>query len=334
PVLTQGTKDLTDFFRSMDGTGAGEKIGAFAMELKGLAGAFADLGGALKPVAESFGNFFSMEIEGYTAGIHGLATAIRTVPAAIASHESGAEANQQSLNADLGRGAPGSVSPTPGASSAPADIDAAIAAAAAKYSIPSSLLRAVGQQETNLGTSSLYDPLSGLSRTPGNAGHGIFQLDPASGASQADLDKAASDVGFAADRAAKQLATALKATGGNITAALATYNAGGLTERGLHYAQAVEARIPGYNPADTNVADKQRIGGAKTDPFAVELTADREKEERDRLAGVATWRADYEAALDSLIAKEKDLAGTAKAGSADQLRATKDLASTERELIS
>lgn len=82
-------------------------------------------------------------------------------------------------------------------------------------------------QETGLGTSAVYDPQTGTSRVAGNHGHGLWQLDPASGASAQDLARAAKDPSFAADRAAQMLSGYLKQHGGNTRAALDAYNGGG-----------------------------------------------------------------------------------------------------------
>lgn len=127
------------------------------------------------------------------------------------------------------------------------NIEQIIQDAARKHGIDPNILRAVGEQETGLGTSSVYDPATGLSRTKGNAGHGIWQLDPASGASKEVLDRAAKDPAFAADYAAGMLANAIKANGGNVQAALASYNAGTPNSHiGQAYAQQVLARIPDF----------------------------------------------------------------------------------------
>ncbi len=124
------------------------------------------------------------------------------------------------------------------------DIRALVTQAAKKWGVPPDVLLAIGEQESGLGTSAAYDPKTGLSRTPGNAGHGIFQLDPASGASQADLFRAAHDPAFAADRAAEMLSHRLHSTNGNMRDALAAYNAGGVNPAGLAYADSVLGRIP------------------------------------------------------------------------------------------
>lgn len=119
------------------------------------------------------------------------------------------------------------------------DLTAIINSAARRHGIDPEILRAVGMQETGLGTSSVYDPVHGTSRTPGNLGHGIWQLDPASGASQADLMRAAKDPAFAADRAASMLSGYIKQHNGDLRAALEAYNGGG-----KGYADSVLAYMP------------------------------------------------------------------------------------------
>lgn len=107
------------------------------------------------------------------------------------------------------------------------DLNAIIQAAARRHGISPELLRAVGMQETGLGTSAVYDPVHGTSRTKGNLGHGIWQLDPASGASEEELARAAKDPAFAADRAASMLSDFIKRNNGDVRAGLEAYNGGG-----------------------------------------------------------------------------------------------------------
>lgn len=140
----------------------------------------------------------------------------------------------------------------PSAARASTDVDpqiqAAVQAAAAKHHVDPALLLAIGEQETGLGKSSVYDPIRGVSRTPGNAGHGIWQLDPASGASASDLERASHDVFFAADKAAEMMANNLQAHKGNVAHAVASYNAGSPTPTGMNYAQQVLANVEKWNP--------------------------------------------------------------------------------------
>lgn len=128
------------------------------------------------------------------------------------------------------------------------DYDQIIANATKGTKLDPQLLRAVGDQESGLGSSGLYDAKTGLSKTAGNQGHGIFQSDPASGASQADLDRAAKDPAFAAQLASKQLNENLGRYG-NTRDALAAYNAGDPhSKQGQAYADAVLARFHKLDP--------------------------------------------------------------------------------------
>lgn len=135
-------------------------------------------------------------------------------------------------------------------------LDQDIEQAAKANGIDPAVLRAVGQQETGLGTSQAYNARTGLSRMPGNAGHGIFQLDPASGASADELRRVAADPSYAAQVAAKMLKRNLDASGGDVRKALAMYNAGSAdSAAGQQYAQAVLARMP--TPASSGPAGRQ-----------------------------------------------------------------------------
>ena len=136
--------------------------------------------------------------------------------------------------------------PKPVATATPHTYDAVIQQASAKYKISSDILRAVGMQESGLGKG--LTP-QGLSPTPGNAGHGVWQLDPASGASASDLAKAASDPAFAASYAGRMLSRNLAATHGDLRGALSMYNAGSATSKvGLQYADQVLGRMRSLDP--------------------------------------------------------------------------------------
>jgi hypothetical protein len=148
--------------------------------------------------------------------------------------------------------------PTPSARRTPpvrvsTTYDKDIIAAAQRHHIDPNLLRLVGYQETQLGTSAMYDPKTGLSRMRGNAGHGIWQLDPASGASQQDLDRAARDPAFAADYAAKMISNLLHEYGGNVREALRHYGPGGV---GYAYADSVLGRAL-YPALQSALVDRQ-----------------------------------------------------------------------------
>ena len=112
--------------------------------------------------------------------------------------------------------------------------------AGTEFGVSPDLLRLVGMQESGLGRGLTRD---GRSPDPSNAGHGVFQLDPASGASPALLAKVAKDPAFASRVAAAMLKRNLEATNGNVRAALAMYNAGSATSpKGLAYADQVLSR--------------------------------------------------------------------------------------------
>jgi len=239
----------------------------------------------------------------------------------------------------------------------PGDVRSAIASAANAYAstagIPAAqlaaIITAVGDQETGLGKSSVYDAHTGLSRTPGNAGHGIWQLDPASNASQADLDRAATDVGFAANKAASMLADSLKRSGGNVTAALAAYNAGGMNAAGLAYARQVESRMgptnlaAGSNAAPSD-ADLRAIKGAAGfgSTASKDLNALKDQYFKEQQAGLPDARMDYESALKTIIsdntktmqervAAEQRYASLVKQDEADTKRAASEATKEERE---
>lgn len=128
------------------------------------------------------------------------------------------------------------------------DYDQIIADATKNTKLDPQLLRAVGDQESGLGHSASYDPTTGLSKTPGNQGHGIFQADPASGTSKEDLARAAKDPQFAAQLASKMLSSNLGKYG-NTRDALAAYNAGDPhSKKGQEYADAVLARFHKLDP--------------------------------------------------------------------------------------
>lgn len=156
-------------------------------------------------------------------------------------------------------GAPAPTVPTTIAT--PHQYDSIIRDAAKKHGVDERLLRALGLQESGLGTGSNYDPKTGKDRDK-NPGRGLFQLDPSSGASQADLNRAGTDPVFAADRAASILARNLHITHGNEREALAMYNAGiGTSPPGLTYADQVIEKSkhlddPNYLP--TQIQNLQR----------------------------------------------------------------------------
>ena len=110
------------------------------------------------------------------------------------------------------------------------DILSAIAASSATYAPGSGLsakqiatyVTAIGQQETNLGNSSNYNAATGRDRD-GNQGRGVFQLDPASGASSALLDRVSTNVQAAADEATKMFVAGLKNNNGSILASIEAY---------------------------------------------------------------------------------------------------------------
>lgn len=140
----------------------------------------------------------------------------------------------------------------------PSNLDSIISEAAQRHGIKPSDLRAVGDAESGLGKSSAYDPVTGRSRTAGNQGRGIFQLDPASGASQADLDRAATDPAFAADYAARMLAERFRAHPNDPISAFASYNGAGPAARS--YGERV-AMAAGYAPAHPRMQMTREVGG-------------------------------------------------------------------------
>jgi hypothetical protein len=160
------------------------------------------------------------------------------------------------VDAPPGMGSQGAAAPNPIAT--PHTYDDPISQAAKKHGIDINLLRAVGMQETGLGGASNFDPKTGLDKD-GNPGHGLFQLDPASGASRETLDRAAKDPKFAADYAAGMMSNLLKKYGGNERKALAAYNAGNpASSAGQTYADSVlhfmgsmdSAQLPADAPVD------------------------------------------------------------------------------------
>jgi hypothetical protein len=140
-------------------------------------------------------------------------------------------------------------SATPQPQATPHDYDAQIKIAAGKHGLDTSVLRALGMQETGLGHGGGFNPKTGTDTDPHNAGHGIFQLDPASGATGQDLARAAADPEFAADYAAKTMQNNLRATHGDLRGALAMYNSGSPTSQvGLKYADQVMGRMQNLDP--------------------------------------------------------------------------------------
>ena len=118
--------------------------------------------------------------------------------------------------------------------------EAVVTKAANEFGIPAAVLHAVGMQESGGGTTLTPD---GHSPDPKNAGHGWFQLDPASGAPPDVLARAAKDPVYAARVAANQLKQ-LYAQWGSWPAAIAAYNAGNpQNPQGQAYAQQVIGRI-------------------------------------------------------------------------------------------
>jgi len=349
PVLTEATKQVDHFVRSIDGKELGRAFVAslreIAKEAREAYGALAVLNGGLNDLNKDSATAGRSLHDAVGQYFHNHPVANDPLTSAML-RANGAAAASFNERGGGGFGVPQSLGASIGG-----NLDAAINAAAAKYGISAALLRAVGQQESGLGRAAGYDQATGLSRTPGNAGHGVFQLDPASGATPAELSRAARDVGYAADKAAQMLAHAGAAT--NPTLALATYNAGGPNAKGLQYAQEVLGRLGptsaaasalGANPVDTNVVGRQNRSGQpqyQTDLAKAEATA-----QQERLAGVADWRKREEDAIQSILAAdtlsakqraglEKQLAGLQIADQKDVEKAAKDAATArERELRS
>lgn len=143
--------------------------------------------------------------------------------------------------------------------STPHDFDGIIAKSAAKSHLDPNLYRVVGLQESGLGTSPNFNAKTGLDKDS-NQGHGLWQLDPASGASADDLAKAASDPSFAADYFAGMMKKNLAATHGNLRQALAMYNAGDPNSKiGLAYADQVMGRMKGLDPLHIEPEIKSRL---------------------------------------------------------------------------
>jgi len=117
-----------------------------------------------------------------------------------------------------------------GGDGGPTDILSAIAASAKKYAEESGMtpeklaavVTAIGQQETHLGNSPNYNAATGRDRD-GNLGRGVFQLDPASGASREELDKVSTDVRAAANKATEMIVGGLKRNHGSLVAAIEAY---------------------------------------------------------------------------------------------------------------
>jgi len=117
-----------------------------------------------------------------------------------------------------------------GGDGGPTDVLSAISASAKKYAEASGMtpnklaavITAIGQQETHLGNSPNYNAVTGRDRD-GNLGRGVFQLDPASGASRAELDKVSTDVRAAADKATEMIVGGLKRNHGSVVAAIEAY---------------------------------------------------------------------------------------------------------------
>lgn len=149
---------------------------------------------------------------------------------------------------------------TPRALYTPHDYDGVILAATHGSPVSPDLLRAIGMQETGLGYSALYDRKMGVSRATGNRGHGIWQLDPASGASPADLARAASDPAFAAQRATQMLGS-LYQRYGDWRKALAAYNAGDPNApTGQRYADSVLAMQANLDPIHAPPSPLAQVG--------------------------------------------------------------------------
>jgi hypothetical protein len=146
---------------------------------------------------------------------------------------------------------PGMSGPKP--TSTPHKYDSIMRDAAKGVGLDLGVLRAVGMQESGLGTSANYNPKTGTDRD-GNKGNGLFQLDPSSGADAKTLGKAATDPTFAAGYAAKSLKDALRRTNGDLRGALSIYNSGKPdSDQGLAYADQVMSRMqsqdnPNFDP--------------------------------------------------------------------------------------
>lgn len=152
---------------------------------------------------------------------------------------------------------PGMSAPSPIAT--PHKYDSVMQEAAKGAGVDLNLLRSVGMQESGLGTSGNFDPATGLDKD-GNQGHGLFQLDPASGAPRDVLDRAAKDPKFAATYAAGMLKRAMSQTNGDLRGALAIYNSGSATsDKGLAYADEVMSRMGSLDAPNTDPAFVQQI---------------------------------------------------------------------------
>jgi len=333
PKLGDATTSMDHFVRTIDSAGIAKGVGGAAQGVEDLAKAFGDVGTKLAPLVAMYTTIAGLDLKVNQTLLGGVKNVL-----GFFGDRSVANSNLTTANLGVNGGAPGSYGGGSSSLGVPGDVRSAIASAANAYAstagIPpaqlAAILKAVGEQETQLGKSSVYDARTGLSRTPGNAGHGIWQLDPASNASQADLDRAATDVGFAANKAASMLADSLKHSGGNVTAALAAYNAGGMNAAGLQYAREVEARMGPTSlaagdsnlVADTNVKGRQASSARAVDPFQEELKAAQRAETEQRLHGLTDYRQQYESTLQSIISKYTDLSNVA--GTSDKQR-QKDL---------
>lgn len=225
---------------------------------------------------------------------------------------------------DFGAPATSSVTTT----QTPHKYDSIIRDAAKPYGLDPNIMRAIGMQETGLGTSSNYDPKTGLDRDK-NPGHGLFQLDPASSMPKAVLDKAAKDPSFAAQTAARMMKSNLRATNGDLRGALAMYNAGSATSpQGLAYADSVIGRMksddnPDYSPEIIQkvVHDYKMVSNAVRagKPLATALSYIPEGKPLHNVevrgANALTWFSHHkvEGALDILGAPQRFLGGLEEA---------------------
>ncbi len=303
PDLTKGTEQLDKFVRSVDNA---KNIRGLVNDLHDAANASAAFQQKLAPVGVLIDTISGAmgKVEG---GIADFVTGtnipksqqlLLNDPSQYAAR--GARdpfARQPSGGGGFGTGeGASSISELPG-------IESAIDAAAYRHGISAAILRAIGVQESGLGTASNYDRATGRSKDPGNMGYGPFQLDPASGASQADLERAGHDVGFAANKAAKMFADNLRAAHGNIAKAIAMY--------GPHdnpaYVGQVLARVPSMtlagaqaaassNPAYANVTGRGQTGN----PQSSDLDTLAMKYADDQKVGLTSARSNYESALAAL----------------------------------
>lgn len=138
----------------------------------------------------------------------------------------------------------------------------------------SAIMTAIGMHETGLGTSPAYNAATGRSRNPKNLAVGDFQLDPSSGASAADLERARTDPAFAADYATKMEANFIKTHGGNVFAGVKAYN--GTGPDATKYAKEVLGSVNAQGRGKTGISwvDNAALAGdASRATYDEEMTA-------------------------------------------------------------